>query len=78
MVLSPQSDQIFNFRYLGQLAALVQLRRPLLQVDGGVGLELLLQACGGGVLQAVLGQRLGYPWRGGEGDDIKIFISRAP
>ena len=61
--------------YLGQLAALLQLRRPLLQVDGGVGLELLLQAGGGGggVLQAVLSQGLGYPWRGG-GEDIKIYI----
>ena len=58
-LLSPQSDQILNFRYLGQLAALVQLRRPLLQVDGGGGGEVV-QA---GLLQAVVRERLGYPWR---------------
>ena len=46
-----------NFRYLGQLAALLQLRRPLLQVDGGGGGEGV-QA---GLLKAVVGERLGYP-----------------
>ena len=59
MVLSPHSShQILHFRYLGQLAALLQLRRPLLQVDGGVGEVVVVEAR---LLKAVVGERLRDP-----------------
>ena len=59
MVLSLLTPHIkyYTSANLGQLAALLQLRRPLLQVDGGVG-EVVVEAR---LLQAVVGERLRDP-----------------